>query len=100
MPSGKVSRTHVVKASGGQPGKRLIERQRPGSDTLGGVFARYRLWLRLPRQSFLDELLADLTVYPYTKATPASWHFLIRLFQQSTICCAKTESTPRRLAVC
>ena len=25
---------------------------------------------RLHRQSFLDELLADLTVYPYTKETP------------------------------
>jgi hypothetical protein len=25
--------------------------------------------MRLRRQSFIDELLRDLTVYPYTKAT-------------------------------
>jgi hypothetical protein len=55
--------------------------QRSGSETLRGglddlAHGRYRAntsALRLPSQSFRDELMADLTVYPYTKETAASW---------------------------
>jgi predicted nucleic acid-binding protein len=39
------------------------------TELIHGLYRAKTAAMRLQRQSFLDELLADLTVYPYTKET-------------------------------
>ena len=39
------------------------------TELVHGIYRAQTPAMRLSRQSFIDELLCDLTVYPYTKAT-------------------------------
>ena len=39
------------------------------TELVHGVYRAQTQAMRLLRQSFIDELLSDLTIYPYTKAT-------------------------------
>ena len=39
------------------------------TELVHGVYRAQTPAMRLRRQSFIDELLSDLTIYPYTKAT-------------------------------
>jgi len=82
-PHGLILDSSVIIAANGAGKRRAADRahssrdRRPGSGALGNrpngtdprTLSRQNSAMRLQRQSFLDELLADLTVYPYTKET-------------------------------